>query len=131
MRDPNRSFFRYARILIAEYEPDETSTASCGIKRVVWSGCRIPVVSSNLPCGPDTTGIANNITTYRHVSWDPFNELFYLCDVSPGRSGLTCRANVAGTSQWKDLPRSIRNIEGYSPTRAKMFFSDLNGTCTH
>ena len=25
------------------------------------------------------------------------------------------------------MPKSIRNIEGYSPTRGKMFFTDING----
>ena len=29
--------------------------------------------------------------------------------------------------RWKELPKSIRNIEGYSPTRGKMFFTDING----
>ena len=30
-------------------------------------------------------------------------------------------------ARWKELPKSIRNIEGYSPTRGKMFFTDING----
>ena len=29
--------------------------------------------------------------------------------------------------RWKELPKSIRNIEGYSPTQGKMFFTDING----
>ena len=91
--------------MIDEYEEDPTFTLSAGVQRVIWSGCMIPKVSllssfmflnrcysyrqiyTKAPCPIDITGIANNITTYRHVGYDAFNELFYLCDVASGKVG--------------------------------------------
>jgi hypothetical protein len=93
-----------------ECSPDPSLALSCGIRRVLWSGCLVPKESANLDCGIDTTGIANDITTYRHVAWDPFNELFYFCDVTPRSSGLVCKANVAGSVQWIELPRSLQHF---------------------
>ena len=91
--------------MIEEYEEDLTFTLSAGVQRVIWSGCMIPKVNllfhfsleifhieinlvqiyTKAPCPIDITGIANNITTYRHVGYDAFNELFYLCDVASGK----------------------------------------------
>ena len=118
---------RFARIMFDEYEVDNTSTLSCGIQHVTWNGCLVPKAQDKLPCHPDITGVADSVVTYRHVAWDAFNELFYFCDVAPATAGLVCKANVAGSSTWLELPRSIRNIVGYSPTKGKMYFRDLNG----
>ena len=101
----NNFFDRFARLMIEEYEEDPTFTLSAGVQRVIWSGCMIPKVNclhiplwrsllkstfqiyTKAPCPIDITGIANNITTYRHVGYDAFNELFYLCDVASGKVG--------------------------------------------
>ena len=50
-------------------------------------------VYTKAPCPIDITSIANNITTYRHVGYDAFNELFYLCDVASGKVLISQRVN--------------------------------------
>ena len=118
---------RYARIVIDEYEEDKSNELAAAFRQVTWIGCFVPKVSSNFPCKEDTTKISTELSQYRHVAYDAFNELFYFCDVNPKIEGLKCYGNIAGTNKFIELASSVAYIAGYSAMRGKMFFIDSNG----
>ena len=119
-----------------EYEAGEVGGSSLvagEIQRVTWVGCFIPAEFSNWTCKPDTTRVSTEVAVnepnikyniffslpfqvsqYRHVAYDEFNEIFYFCDVSPGKAGLRCFAQPAGSQRYSELPRSVAALAGYS-----------------
>ena len=118
---------RYARLIMEEYEEDESNEIPAAIRQVTWLGCFVPKVSSNLPCSTDTTKISTEVKQYRHVGYDAFNEIFYFCDVNPQTYHLKCYGNIAGTSKFFELQNSVTSIAGYSAARGRAFFFDSLG----
>ena len=53
---------RYVRLVMDEYEEDETNELPAAIRQVTWVGRFVPKVSSNLPCKEYTTKITEHNT---------------------------------------------------------------------
>ena len=117
---------RYAKLNFDEYEETESDEVVVGIRQVTWIGCFVPAKSSNFACKEDKTKVSSELTQYRHVAYDVFNEIFYFCDVDPKTYNLVCRGNIAGTKKFIELPESVAYIVGYSAARGRMFFMDFN-----
>ena len=119
---------RYAKVIFKKYEEDETSQIPAGIRQVTWLGCFVPKYAISLECGgEDDTIISTDVSRYRHVAYDVFNEILYFCDVKLGSNKLACYGNIAGTRKFMELSPSVSSIVGYSAARGRMFFFDVNG----
>ena len=67
------------------------------------------------------TRVSTDKTKYRHVSYDPFHRILYLCDLNPNKFIMFCYSNKKGTKTFKRMPLYVSNIIGYSSKSRMMY----------